>query len=235
MLKIVFAFLITTILSSSAFAQFTSEDELTFITSGGNTNNKTYEFATRNSYKWPKNKFTLNGSYSRGESDGVLDDDNWTALLRFDHDLNSRLDIFVADFFESDQFKGFWARNNIDIGLQYKLVDKEKLKVLIEAGYRYTRENFVQDEPDNHEHKLRFYSEVSYIYTKGIEAKYWVEYIPSLENSENYIVKMEPSLLTLINKTFTLKSAVLWEYENEPVEGRDQHDYKTTLSLIAKF
>ena len=43
--KIVFAFLITTILSSSAFAQFTSEDELTFITSGGNTNNKTYVIA----------------------------------------------------------------------------------------------------------------------------------------------------------------------------------------------
>lgn len=235
MFKIVTGLLIATLLPLTAQAEFTSEDEVTFITSGGNTNNKTYEFASKNSYVWPKNKITLDGSYSYGESDDIVDDDSWTALLRFDHDLSSRLDIFVADYFESDQFKGFWARNNMDIGLQYKLVQEEKLKAIVEAGYRYTRENFVQDEPDNHENKLRFYMEASYEYQKGIKAKYWIEYLPSLESSENYIVKMEPSLITLINKTLSLKTAVLWEYENEPVEGRDQHDYKTTISLIAKF
>lgn len=235
MIKVSFTLIAILLLSQFAHAEFTSEDEITFITSGGNTNNKTYEFSSKNSYQWPKNKITLSGSYSYGESDEIVDDENWNALLRFDHDLSSRLDLFFADYIESDRFKGFWTRNNIDAGLQYKLVQKEKFKAVVEAGFRYTRENFVQDEPDNHEQKLRFYGETSYEFNKGMNFKYWLEYIPSLENSDNYIVNMEPSLLMLINKTLSLKTGVKWEYENEPVDARDQHDYKTTISLIAKF
>ncbi|MFG1481319.1 DUF481 domain-containing protein [Halobacteriovorax sp. HFRX-2_2] len=218
-----------------AHAQFKSEDEVTFIASGGNTNKKTYDFASRNSYKWETNTLTFNGTYSYGESDDEVDDENWSALLRFDHVLSKKVDIFAADLFESDRFKGFWARNNIDVGFKYKFIDEDKFKMLAELGYRYTRENFVQNEPDNHEQKLRLYYEVSKELRKGVTARYWLEYIPSVQHSENYIINMEPSIRMLINSTFSLKAGVLWEYENQPVEGRDQHDYKTTISLLANF
>ncbi|POB14080.1 MULTISPECIES: YdiY family protein [unclassified Halobacteriovorax] len=216
-------------------AQFKSEDEVTFIASGGNTNKKTYDFASRNSYKWDTNTLTFNGTYSYGESDEIVDDEKWSALLRLDHVLSKNVDIYLGDLFESDRFKGFWARNNMEIGFKYKFYDQDDYKMFAELGYRYTRENFVQNEPDSHEQKLRAYYEISKELRKGVNARYWLEYIPSLKNSENYIINMEPSIRMLINSTFSLKAGVIWEYENEPVEGRDQHDYKTTISLLANF
>ncbi|WP_412471272.1 YdiY family protein [Halobacteriovorax sp. RT-2-4] len=223
------------IVGQFTYAQFKSEDEVTFIASGGNTNKKTYDFASRNSYKWDTNTLTFNGTYSYGESDEVVDDEKWSALLRLDHVLSKKVDIYLGDLFESDRFKGFWARNNMEIGFKYKFYDQDDYKMFAELGYRYTRENFVQNEPDSHEQKLRAYYEISKELRKGVNARYWLEYIPSLKNSENYIINMEPSIRMLINSTFSLKAGVIWEYENEPVEGRDQHDYKTTISLLANF
>ncbi len=226
---------LASIFAQTSWAQFKSEDEITFISTGGNSNQDSYNFATRNSYKWTKNTLTLNGDYSYGKSDGTVDVDNWSATLRFDHDLSAKLDIFAADYYESDRFKGFWSRNNYDLGLKYKFYDEDKFKFFIEVGYRYTEVNKVQDEPNTYEQKLRFYTELEKDLKEGISARFWLEYIPSLERSDNYIVKMEPSIRMLINKTFSLKSGILWEYENLPLDGKDQHDYKITTSLLANF
>lgn len=221
--------------TTATSAQFKSEDEISVVATGGNTNQTNYNFTSKNSYAWEKDKLTINGSYSYGESDDVTDVDNWSVTVRYDHVLSKRVDIFVADVYESDQFKGFWMRNNYDIGFKYKFIDKEKFKMFSEIGYRYSEENRVKDVPNIFEQKLRLYYEVSKEIKKGTSFRYWLEYIPSLENSDNYIVNMEPSILMLINETFSFRTAVLWEYENEPVDAKDQHDYKTTVSLLANF
>ena len=223
------------ILVSNTRAEFKSEDELSIITTGGNTKQTNYNVASKNSYSWGKEKLTLNGSYSYGKSEGEVDVKNWSVTLRYDHIISSKIDLFIADVYESDQFKGFWKRNNYDLGVKYKFIDKEKYKVFSEIGYRYTEENLVRDTPNIYEQKMRLYLEISKKVLEGASVKFWTEYIPSLESSEKYIVKMEPSATLLLNKTFSLKTAVLWEYENTPVENKDQHDYKTTVSLLANF
>lgn len=219
----------------SAMAEFKSEDEISAIVTGGNTTSKSIFFGSKNSYKWDRNTITLNGSSTYSKSDGEVDVDNWDALLRYDRQITDRIDFFASYLHESDIFKDFWARRNYDIGIKYIIFDRDKLKSSFELGYRYTDLNPVKQPELDGESKLRAYYDIQYNFTEKIWAQYWIEYIPSLENSENYIVNMEPSTKIVINSIFSLKIAVLWNYENQPLPGNDQHDYKYTTSLIANF
>ena len=113
--------------------------------------------------------------------------------------------------------------------------------MITEAGYRYTVEKLTVAEDgtggeDQDFSKLRFYYEIDKKVTKTFSYKFWTEYLPNLDEPEDYIITFEPSIAVVLDDTFSLKVAYKGIYDNQPnIEGNEYLDYTQTTSLIAKF
>ena len=237
MTQVVKAFvLLCALFSVQAFAEFKSSSEASSIITGGNTDLKTYLLKTEN--KWTKNKnvFSLNGSYTYGESDEVRSAERWTLGLRYDRVLSEKLNGFVGELVEANRFAGFSRRFNTDAGVKFKFVKNDKTEAFAEAGMRYTvekrRDESVADLKDT---KARTYFEIKRKITDSVDGRFWLEYIPNFSNSDDWLVNFEPSLAVALNKVFSLKFAFLWNYDNEPAVGSGKHDYTYTTGIIAAF
>lgn len=65
--------------------------------------------------------------------------------------------------------------------------------------------------------------------------KFWPEYIPNFTTLEDYQIAAEPSISVILDKNFSLKYGVRYNYDNLPAEGAVREDRVSTLSLISKY
>jgi putative salt-induced outer membrane protein len=229
-------FLILSVIASSAFAEFKSEDSATVNLTGGNADLKTYNFSSKNSYKKDKSEVKLTGAYNYGESNDVRSAENWNVGLRYDYSFNDKMSAFLGEIVEADRFAGIERRYNTDLGLKYIFTKTDRTNFFAELGYRYTKEESTDASiKDRDDQKARAYAEISRKFKDYLTGKYWIEYIPNFSESDDFLINMEPSLIVTLSKVFSLKSAYLWKYDNEPTPGNGKHDYNYTLSLIANF
>jgi len=68
-------------------------------------------------------------------------------------------------------------------------------------------------------------------------AKVWeaVEYVPQVDDFQNYILNMEVGLEAAINKTLSLRVVFTDQYDNVPAPGSDKNEIKLFSSLVYKF
>ncbi|MBT3980863.1 MAG: DUF481 domain-containing protein [Bacteriovoracaceae bacterium] len=229
---IVFAIFVST----SVQAQFQTEDSASVNLTGGNTDLKTYNFASQNSYQYHQNLLALSGGYNYGESEKVRIVENWNVGLRYDFSLTSDLSVFFGEMAESDRYSGLKRRYNTDIGMKVALSKSEAHHVLTELGYRYSVEkNTVSTVAKKKYSKGRVYLEGHKSFKSDLSGKLWIEYLPNFSESKDYQINFEPSIIVTLTSIFSMKTAYLWKYDNFPVPGKGMHDYHYTLSLIAKF
>jgi putative salt-induced outer membrane protein len=234
MLRLIF--LIISLVSFHVSAEFSSEDSLSLVQTGGNTNVKTYLAASKNAYTLGKNIFKLNGKYTYGEAYDVRNAERWDALLRYDRDLTEIYGVYVSEEVIANRFAGIKRRFNTDVGGKYTLYKTEKNKTYAELGYRYTVEKKEDEtQADDKDSQGRVFVQTDHKVKKDITARFWVEYIPNFTENSNYLINMEPSAQVALTSIFSLKIAYLWNYDNLPVPGNSKYDYTYTTSLLAKF
>lgn len=226
--------LIALFFTTSAFAQYSNESELTVIMNGGNTEQETWNAKTMNTLVKEKNTFKLGGHYSYGKADEELNTRNWDINARYERALNEKWSAFAAAQLEEDFFASIDYRWNYDLGGIYHFFKTDKHKLLAEAGYRRTLEADLAGRKTNGS-KLRLYSEYTRQHNESLFFKLWVEALPNLSESDDWQLNFEPSMNFTMSKMFTLKVAYLHKYDNEPPLGSKNSDYQYTTSLIAKF
>ncbi|MBK24489.1 MAG: hypothetical protein CME70_10880 [Halobacteriovorax sp.] len=226
--------LLALLFSTSAFAQYSNESELTVIVNGGNTEQETWNAKTLNTYTKEKNTFKLGGHYSYGKADEELNTRNWDINARYERALNNKWSAFAAAQLEEDFFASLDYRWNYDLGGIYNFFKTDKHKLHAEAGYRRTLESDLAGRKTNGS-KLRLYSEYTRQHNESLFFKFWVEALPNLSESDDWQLNFEPSLNFTMSKMFTLKVGYLHKYDNEPALGAKNSDYQYTTSLIAKF
>ncbi|WP_127716355.1 DUF481 domain-containing protein [Halobacteriovorax sp. HLS] len=228
--------LVSLLLSANSFAQFTSEDEVSLLTTGGNTDVKTYDIQSDNKYILDKNSFRMKGHYTFSESETVTNAENWDLTLRFDRALTETIEGFLGQGVESNRFSGFSRRYNSDLGVKYTYLKTTKNETFSELGLRYSIEEDVNDSiADTKDFKGRVYVETKQKFNDSVSGKLWIEYIPNFSESEKYLANIEPSLAVSMTKVFSLKLAYQWNYNNAPPTGNSKTDYKYTTGLLANF
>lgn len=222
--------------SFSLHAIFTTEDSASINLTGGNTDLKTYDLKTNNSLELNWGTWSIDGDYQYGESNEIRSAENWSLLLKYERKISDKINIFLGELLEADRFSGIRRRYNSDFGFKYILSKNAKREFFTELGYRYTIEKStnsnIEDKKDN---KSRLYSEISQELKKDLRAKFWIEYLPNLSESEDYLINFEPSLIMTLTSILSLKSSYLWNYDNQPASEKGKHDYQYLLTLIAKF
>lgn len=241
--------LILLLLPSLVFAagySFENESQLSIVKTGGNSELSTYSLQTDTTGTKDKSSLSFGGHYTLGtgednNGDQVESARNWDIHTRFAYQFNKKLGSYVGVKYEGDEFSGFDQRDNYDAGMKYIIKETDKVKMLTEAGYRYTVERLTEADDgsggeDNDFSKLRFYYEVDRKVSKTFSYKFWTEYLPNLDVPEDYIISFEPSVSVVIDDNFSLKVSYKGVYDNQPnIEGNEYLDYIQTTSLIAKF
>lgn len=217
-----------------------NESQLGVVKTTGNTNTESYRLRQTVTYRHGPNSVKLNGSYlsatSKIQSTGakVETAKKWDTDLRLEHQLDERWNILTGYLLESNKFAGFRQRHNSDVGLKYFFWKKEDRDLFIESGYRYVHENRVDNSRD-YRNRGRFYTEGNMKFNVRNRLKVWAEYIPSLDDGDDFLVNYEVSLTSSLTEKFALKVAYQSNYDNMPAVAKKKEDTTLTTSLVATF
>lgn len=231
-----FVLIAASLISMSVYAQFSTESELAYVQSGGNSVVSTTNAKSTNIYKWNKRQSRFGGHYLYGESEENVSARNWDANYRYEQELTDHLSMAYGEVIEGNHFTGIKARYNTDAGLKYYYIKTDAKNFFTELSYRYAIEDRYAPEPNTYDNKGRFYNEIQHKISENVQYRFWLEYVPNFTERDDYLINGEASLTSIINSIFSLKVAYLGMYDSRPVTSDlRNYDYNTSTSLVIKF
>lgn len=231
-----FLFFFILLLTSNSFAEKVfNESEVGITASQGNARAQNYNFKQLNSYHFEQNLLRLSARYLNAFSNGIESARYLNGNLRYERELSSLFSLFLAEGYESDRFAGYKERWSSDLGSKYYAYKEEKTIWLVEAGYRYMKENR-RDGSNVGSNYLRGYTELENKWNQQCSTKLWVEYLPNLTTSEDYQINSEASVSLMMSEILSMKTGYLVRYDNLPAPGiHYRTDSLFTTALVAKF
>jgi len=233
------------VFSTNAFSQakdkkerklrFSSDSEFSLIVAGGNSNNTSVNLVSKN--RWPiavKNIFKFGGHVTYATDEKSVDAKNWDVNLRYERKLNDRWGLYLGTVYEVDTFAGYQSRDNFDFGVIWAAIDEKDTDLDVELGYRWMYELDV-DEIKEQDHKIRLYSKWEQNFTKNFGLIWWVELLPNLTRTKDYMLNTEPSVWVNVSEVLAFKFGYKWLYRGLPPAGREKIDFTTTSSLLFKI
>ena len=225
--------------NAATLDDFTHESSLSVVAGQGNSPFATYNAAVKNDLIFDKaHHMIIGGHYTLStiNAEEVEIARNWNFNTKYLVLISKTSEAFIGASSEGDEFAGYSERNNIDIGLNTRLIDKDEFHFNIEYGYRSSVEVSTDGTGADKDEKLRFYLYIDEKLGENISYAFWVEYISNLTTDEDYMINFEPSFRVSLTKIFFLKLSYKGMYDNQPaVEGRKYLDTYYTTSLLAKF
>ncbi len=238
-MKILFLLMASTFLSSLCFAEIkaeglSNETALGIVLTSGNTDVKTLNLSQVNSYEKNQNVYKFNFNYLRSSNQGTEQALLWGLGLRYERELNPRFSLFVSQALMSDYYQGIVQRYSTDVGGKYNFTKQEGTNWYVEAGYRFSRENYRYGFKNIS--FIRLFHEIDRQIDKQFSVKWWIEYLPNIITWKAYQANTEASLAMVLNDIFSLKSSYSVRYYNEPPLGVEKRTDQTFMtSLVAKF
>ncbi len=218
----------------SGDGKFSNESEAGVVLSTGNSSIRAFNFKQLNAYVWDANSVKFDGRFLGSTNNGAENARFFNLGLRYERALSDSFSLFAAETYQSDVFAGYDNRFNTDLGVKYNIVKDESTTWFVEAGYRHIAEKLVAGASNNRSN-ARVYTEATYLFTKSVSGKLWVEYIQSVENGKDALINTELSISVLLSEVLSLKTGYLLRYNNNPSAPAQTTDTTFTTSLVAKF
>jgi putative salt-induced outer membrane protein YdiY len=176
----------------------------------------------------------VRGIASREKTDGVLTEDNYFALLKFDRHLSLSSFAYISDEALRDRFEDLQFRNVTSIGLGYTLAKMDGLNVWIEAGPAVMVEKLSDGTDDTWGGgRLGVHAAVSL--PLGLEIRDDFVYWANFERWVNWQLHNEVTLSSRLLEGIHVSFAILTDVDNEPSTGRKSTDNTFVLGVSHKF
>lgn len=218
-----------------AKSPYSNESQAAVVQTSGNSETQSYSLKQLSTYVHEKDTYKATGSYLKTSTSGTETALKWDGGVRYERLLSEKWSAYIGQNVESDKFAGYMQKYNSDIGGKYQISKTDKWETLAELGYRYVHQNNVGG-TNTHYNSIRSYLEALYKINATNSAKLWVEYLPNIDDSDDYQTNAEASLSSAINTIFSLKVAYLVKTDNKPnAVGLEKTDTTLTTALVAKF
>ena len=179
-------------------------------------------------------RFLLSLLYNRTEDSGQRTAENTYGQLKYDYFLNPKWYLYLNIDMLADEFKDIQFRTTVGPGVGYQIWDEENKALSLEAGVSYTSEDRDLGE-DNEWVSARIgVNFLKKLFDRVLFTDQAVIY-PSLEDSGEYILRNEASLITDIGTSLAFKLSNIWERNSNPEPGLDQDDFTWILGLQYSF
>ena len=192
-----------------------------FVNTAGNTHLTTLSLGDKLTVQAGKLLLTQTFALVYGKSEGEQTANNQLVRLRGDYPLTARLSTYGFVGYERNRFAGIDHRTDEGVGLAMALVKSEKDQLDLEAGIGLVQEHLLPD-PDvdltvsNNYAAGRAAARFKHLFTKTTYFQQTLEYLPNLEDGDQYRINSESALVAPISSHLGLKASYLIKYNHAP-------------------
>jgi putative salt-induced outer membrane protein YdiY len=210
--------------------------------SRGNSENFLATASINSTRKWVKDEALLGGSAGYGETTtknaggpdtDVKTDDYIKGFAQWNHLVSERFYAGVRLDAVHDDIADVDYRFTLSPLAGYYLIKKANVFLAVEAGPSFIYEKQGGDE-DSYV-GARIAERFEYKFRNG--AKIWesVEWIPQVDDFDNWILNAEIGVSAPINKALDVRLVMQDTYDNEPAAGREENDFKLIAGIGYRF
>ncbi len=214
--------------------QFTGD--LGFVNTAGNSEVTTLNVGERLTYRtagWVLGEF-FNVIY--GKTDGTESTSLWKAGARVDRELSQRLAVYGFVGWERNKFAGISRRFEEGVGLAYKVLTGPKSVLDFEAGVSLNQQrSTLAGIPEDKFAAGRAAGLFRYNLSESAFLTQLVEFLPNLEESDDYRVNSETALVASLSKSIALKLGYVVRFDNLPEPGFKETDRIFTSGIQVNF
>lgn len=220
----------------------------------GNTDVYNLSAGLAGSHMSGRNKLTLGAAALYGRSmidrddDGIIDATDkaqgrettaqrFTADIRYDRFLGRRVSLYVLSGLLVDEFAGYDLRTHEQIGVSYLAVDAEDTKLVVELGFDWAQENYVDGVDPNYRDifAARFLAGFSHNFSENVGFTDTLEVFPNVTDVEDLRLTNEAALVAKLSDKLSLRLSHSLAFDNQPVEGFVPLDQTTRVTIVASI
>ena len=176
------------------------------------------------------------GYYSAKQTDNNTGDssttaDNWFLKGQYDYFFSKQLYGYGNLKYEKDRIANLDMRLTPGVGLGYQWVEKPDLNFSTEAGLAYVHEEYTEPDETRTYMAGRLAYHLDKSFNDHVKAFHNLEYIPSLERVDTFLVNTDVGLRAAMTARLSLEAKAQMAYNSQPSEGRDKKDLRYILGV----
>jgi len=203
----------------------------------GNTASSSFSFtfATDGSIS-PKALWTNRGVLLFGQTDGKTSAESLQGLTRLDWKHTEGFFSFYEFQASRDRFKNQSYRLLPALGVGYKVLSAEHVKLAMDGGYSQVVTRYYDSGLTDSFASLKLGQLFSWQISKATEFTHALEINSDVNNLANFFLRWEANLLTALAKNWSVKLTFIDRFDNEPVgEGIRKNDITFITGISKKF
>lgn len=218
--------------------------------SRGNTYQNSATVLANVNRRWEKDRVNGNFGYYYSETGTTRDNkekstDRWELEGQHDHFWSALFYSYENAKFEQDDIAGLDYRLRLGAGAGLQWLDARnfdttgKWSFNQEVGAAWIKNSYVDQDPsaDDSYATLRYAHHLKYHpkWNPGIEGFHNLEYLPQVDDWENYLMRADVGFSTKIVMNFDLLCKIEWDYNSMPSQGRKSSDIRYIVGLGYKW
>jgi putative salt-induced outer membrane protein YdiY len=201
--------------------------------SRGNSENLLFNASVNTTRKWTQDELLLGVSAGYGETSGEKTEDYLKGFAQWNHLFNERLYGGLRLDGMRDTIADVDYRFTVSPLVGYYFIKQTNVLLSAEAGPSFVLEKVGGEE--NNYFAARIGQRFEYKWKSG--AKLWesIEFIPQVDDIENWILNAEIGISAPITKALDIRLVAQDTYDNEPAPGREENDFKLIAGVGYRF
>jgi putative salt-induced outer membrane protein YdiY len=221
-----------------------------YQSSRGNTYQNSATVLANLNRRWEQDRFNANFGYYYSETGPAKDSmekstDRWELEGQHDHFWSALFYSYINSRFEQDDIAGLDYRFRLGAGAGLQWLDGRqfdstgKWSFNQEVGAAWVKNSYVNRDPsaDDNYATLRYAHHLKYFpkWNPGIEGFHNLEFLPQVDDWENYLMRADVGFTTKIVMNFDLLCKIEWDYNSMPSVGRKSSDIRYIVGLGYKW
>lgn len=178
----------------------------------------------------PRNRYTLTGQYTREESEGILINENWRSLVKYDHFVSDRWFWFNSANFEQDEFADLELRTALAAGMGYQFFEGPTRTLSVEFGPSYVDENF-QTAEDESFLGTRWAVNYEQLVRNGLTFFHFNDGLLGLEATDQLTIRSRTGLRLNLTERVIARIQTTLNWNRSPPEDTESTDVEHALTI----
>ena len=189
--------------------------DLGFVSVTGNTSVSTFSMNEKFIRRIEKWEFKQDFGSVYGKTDGAESSNLLRAGVRADYSLAEHWALYALTAYDRNKFAGIKGRFAEGLGGVAKLIANDVNQLNVEAGYQLTQQRNLTG-PDDNFSALRVASSWKHVFTKTSYFSEAVEYLPNLEDHDDYRINSESAVVAPLSTHIGMKFSYVVRFANDP-------------------
>ncbi len=208
--------------------------DLGYVQTSGNTQVTTMNVGEKLTRE--KGRFTLTQAFAfvYGEQRDTVNANNLRTTVRGDYKIDKLFAFFIGGGFDRNVFAGIEKRFEEILGVQYLALAKTRDTIRVEGGGSMTQQLSVGGGQQNFP-SARAAGSWRHAFTPAAYFQQNLEFIPNLEEHDDWRLNTESSLIAPVSARIGLKLSYVIRYDNLPEVGFTETDKLFTTGVQITF